>query len=231
MIRIVGCDGVSKRRLTELLANTPGNLTVAWGIVLPGALNGQGPISGIAQLKQFENAGVLTVEWTQNLRVAEAWVRAGVLVFGREACHTQGRDIVGPTHPSWPYKAFWSKVVTNVAQEWRVHAFLGRRIGQGLKFQDPEHPGAPLPQWSGLPIRNRKSGWRMKHEVAPPPAVTDAAIRATVAVGYDFGAVDVLWTTDGRAYVLEVNTAPRMDDWTAQRYADAIAAEARRRQS
>jgi len=53
-------------------------------------------------------------------------------------------------------------------------------------------------------------------------AAVDLAKRAVRMLGYLWGGVDFLEDTNGTCYVLEVNSAPGMDDTTAQAYADAI---------
>jgi glutathione synthase/RimK-type ligase-like ATP-grasp enzyme len=53
-------------------------------------------------------------------------------------------------------------------------------------------------------------------------AAVDLAKRAVRILGYLWGGVDFLEDTNGTCYVLEVNSAPGMDDTTAHAYADAI---------
>ena len=48
------------------------------------------------------------------------------------------------------------------------------------------------------------------------------AKRAVQELGYLWGGVDILEDAKGACYVLEVNSAPGMDDTTAHAYADAI---------
>lgn len=53
-----------------------------------------------------------------------------------------------------------------------------------------------------------------------PEGVVDAAKQALVASGLDFGAVDVVYNKkEGRAYVLEINTAPGIEGTTVKDYA------------
>jgi D-alanine-D-alanine ligase-like ATP-grasp enzyme len=50
----------------------------------------------------------------------------------------------------------------------------------------------------------------------------ELARRAVAAVSETYGAVDVLVGTDGKFYVLEVNCAPAMDEYTLASYVRAI---------
>lgn len=70
-------------------------------------------------------------------------------------------------------------------------------------------------------VRNHDNGFvYVRGGVNPPPAVMDAASRALVASGLDFGAVDVIYNRkEGKAYVLEINTAPGVEGTTVEDYA------------
>lgn len=98
--------------------------------------------------------------------------------------------------------------------------FLGHSIARGLKFQAE-------PPWRKLPVRSRSNGWRLRHDVAPPEGLRDLAKKAVEAVGYDFGAVDLLVQEDGTQTVLEINRAAGCDNYTASAYAQAIVGWAR----
>lgn len=69
-------------------------------------------------------------------------------------------------------------------------------------------------------IRNYDNGFTYAREdVRPPSDVLDGARRALIAVGVDFGAVDVVWRErDSRAFVLELNTAPGLAGSTVDDY-------------
>ena len=70
-------------------------------------------------------------------------------------------------------------------------------------------------------VRNHDNGFVfVRGGVDPPQAVLDAAGAAIVASGLCFGAVDVIYNTkEGRAYVLEINTAPGLEGQTVTDYA------------
>jgi len=188
---------------------------VCWGSIGEG-LNGSPAITGVAQLEKLSNhEGVLVPEFTTDPEEAASWVQKGLMVFGRRNNHTQGRDIVGPTQQAFYDRDYWVKMIPNISEEWRIHVFDGHSIARGKKVYDDS---------SGVPpcIRSRRRGWRMRHDVDPSRGLRPAAKAAVEALGYDFGAVDLVLTREGQMYVLEVNKQPGLDDYTAQKYAVAI---------
>jgi hypothetical protein len=70
-------------------------------------------------------------------------------------------------------------------------------------------------------VRNHCNGFVfVRGDVNPPADVLGAARLALLATGLDFGAVDVIWNEKkGKAYVLEVNTAPGLEGQTVTDYA------------
>lgn len=77
----------------------------------------------------------------------------------------------------------------------------------------------PNPNWQ---VRNHANGFVYAREgVVPPECVVDAARRALMVSGLDFGAVDVIYNADKeRPYVLEINTAPGLEGQTVLDYAN-----------
>ena len=75
------------------------------------------------------------------------------------------------------------------------------------------------PNWQ---IRNHSNGFVfVRNNVSPPALVLEAARKAFEASSLDFGAVDVIWNEhEGKAYVLEINTAPGLEGQTVTDYAN-----------
>lgn len=69
-------------------------------------------------------------------------------------------------------------------------------------------------------VRNLEGGFvYVRQGVNPPASVIDAAKKALVCSGLDFGAVDVIYNRKKeRAYVLEINTAPGLEGQTVEDY-------------
>ena len=197
-----------RQKLERLLSGIPGNFSYHPRF-----------ISGLDQLVVFRDNGISCPEFTVHLEDAQKWVQAGHQVFGRNRNHEKGRDIVDQGSPAWQGKDFWTKVVPNVRHEYRIHIFDHQHIQQGLKRFDPK---APRQRNDDLPIRNTETGYIYDHNFEPPSVGVDLARRACQTVDYLWGAVDLLEDAGARCYVLEVNTAPGMDETTAHAYADAI---------
>jgi glutathione synthase/RimK-type ligase-like ATP-grasp enzyme len=74
---------------------------------------------------------------------------------------------------------------------------------------------------SNWQIRSHANGFIFQRQgINVPVSVRAAAIRALEASGLDFGAVDCILTKGGRAYVLEINTAPGLEGQTVIDYAN-----------
>ena len=73
-------------------------------------------------------------------------------------------------------------------------------------------------------IRNLANGFVFVRDgVKAPDDVRIQAAAAIEASGLAFGAVDVIWNEhQGRAYVLEINTAPGLEGQTVEDYAEAF---------
>ena len=101
--------------------------------------------------------------------------------------------------------------------EYRVHVF--RDLGiidvqQKRRRVDGEHD--PY-------IRNHATGWVFCREnVTPPQVVLNAAMDAVMALGLDFGAVDIGFHNNIGPCIYEVNTAPGLEGQTLSNYATAF---------
>lgn len=95
--------------------------------------------------------------------------------------------------------------------EYRVHVIDGTvPFMQQKELRKAKHQLWP---W----LRNNKTGWGLSR-CPEIPKVCEIAIRAVVALGLDFGAVDILRDDTDLLWVLEVNTAPglrkaQLEDW------------------
>lgn len=199
--------------LRDMLAMVPETGTFTMG----------GPkVLATEQLDKFREAGLTVPAFTTCWAVARVWLQSGSVVFGRKENHSQGRDIIIITHdaihPRRP-RQWWCKFVPSTG-EWRIHVFDGRTIARAKKEW---HPAGTLDFHvpPDPPIRSRRNGWLYRHDLEPSEALRTAARGAVAALGYPYGAVDLLETPDGPV-VLEVNRLPAMDNYTATAYVNAI---------
>ena len=59
--------------------------------------------------------------------------------------------------------------------------------------------------------------------IVPPTGMTQLAIDAVAAVGYAYGAVDIIYNEkQNKCFVLEVNSRPGLMGTTLKKYVDAI---------
>jgi glutathione synthase/RimK-type ligase-like ATP-grasp enzyme len=74
-------------------------------------------------------------------------------------------------------------------------------------------------------VRNLANGFVYVIADHFPVNVGEEALKALEATGLAFGAVDVIWNQhENKAYVLEINTAPGLEERTAVEYAKAFQA-------
>jgi hypothetical protein len=161
---------------------------------------------------------VPTVEWTTHPQEIDPWLAAGVPVYARLTVEGQGgagiklvqradEQVIAPLYT----KYFSAK------SEYRVHVAFGEVIDHAKKKKRHEAAGNKF-------LRNLANGYvYARTDVELPQSVAEAATAAVQALGLDFGAVDVLHNeTKDTPAVLEINTAPGLDNHTAERYARAF---------
>lgn len=109
-------------------------------------------------------------------------------------------------------------------QEYRVHIFRGTSIDFVQKKRRNGAREQENYENFGRYIRNHGDCWVFARSGVELPECAEREARAAVeALGLDFGAVDLL-VRDDRAYILEVNSAPGLDEngTTLTKYVEAI---------
>jgi glutathione synthase/RimK-type ligase-like ATP-grasp enzyme len=167
-------------------------------------------------LERLDNAGVPVPEWTtERDEISETF---GYPALGREEQHTRGQDINLILQWRDAYLTdgndyFVEYVPTEL--EYRMHVINGEVVKiheKRLRSEESNHPF----------IRNGETGWIFMEPRDTPPD-PQLAIDSVGALGLDFGAVDIIKGEDGSPYVLEVNSAPSLDEANLERYGDAFA--------
>jgi hypothetical protein len=167
-------------------------------------------------LRVLADSGVPVPEWTTDRdEISEAF---GYPALGRAENHTRGEDINLIMQWRDAYLTsgndyFVEYIPTDY--EYRAHVVNGEVIKWHEKRLRSEADNHPF-------IRNHETGWVFLNprEETPPDQL---AIDAVGALGMDFGAVDMIRAEDGDHYVLEVNSAPSLDEANLERYGDALA--------
>lgn len=132
-------------------------------------------------------------------------------LLGRKISHTQGRDIV-PILSAQEHG--WAVASGNVdyftqyhspVREFRSWVFRNSILASYEKFLH-------APQNFRFVGCNHRNGFAFRRVRPTPPGVKAAALQAIRVLGLDFGAVDILESTGGMVYVLEVNRQPGVSD-------------------
>ena len=206
-MRIIGPDWVSTRALQEALKDTRGP-DFHWGT--------QG-VHGVEQLRKLTLGNIPCPTWTTEFGTARMWHDRGIDVWGRRNNHTQGRDISTWTQFNrFVHADYWVQQIP-CAAEFRQHVFEGRAIRRGKKVQVEASRFNPA-------VHSRRNGWHLDYSAQDAPeGMRELAKRAVAALGYLYGAVDVLQDPTGKLWVLEVNSAPALrDENTVASYVKAI---------
>lgn len=178
------------------------------------------PLNKIEQFQRFKTANVSSPPHTTDPN--EIKNLGSNIVFARTLVNsTNGRGIVeydvkaGGAVPRAPlYTAYVPKKA-----EYRVHVFDNRVVDIQQKRKRRDFQGDRESR-----IRNLKNGYvYCRDEIRPPEGLNELAVRAVAALGYKYGAVDVIYNEKkNQLYVLEVNSRPGLMGTTLEKYGDAI---------
>ena len=122
----------------------------------------------------------------------------------------------------WRGKDFWVEKIKNITDEWRITVFDGKVIARGLKWPGGEPVRKSVVVKRGLEVRNRMTGWVMRHDVEPTDEMREIAKKAVKCLGDLYGGVDIVRAIGERLFVLEVNTGQGMDNYTCGQYVKAV---------
>jgi hypothetical protein len=204
-----------KVRIEEVLIRPPGpqDLVVVWGGTAMGGggkrLNDAPPRSKFHEMLALNAKGVPVPPFSP--KPVEGWL-------GRRSTHIGGKDF---THP--PLRPDYWVQKLDLVREWRLHCF---RHGEEVVVlrRAEKRPIVGAHPW----IRSYDTGWRLSYNANPvPKGLRSRARESLLALGLDFGAVDMAQDAGGKLWVLEVNRRPGLDEdgQTVVRYAQHIVKE------
>jgi hypothetical protein len=103
--------------------------------------------------------------------------------------------------------------------EYRFHVFNGNVIDVQEKRKKRDFGDG-----RNTRVRNVNNGYvYCRDAVNPPDGAADIAVRAVQAVGYQYGAVDLIYNEHrNQCYVLEVNSRPGLMGTTIDKYVEAL---------
>ncbi len=156
--------------------------------------------------------------------VQKAWAEAKIREGKKVACRTvlnghSGQGIViAETVDQLVDAPLYVQYIPK-KEEYRVHVMNGEAFFVQRKARKTEVPDDQV-NWQ---VRNLAGGFIYANQnIVPPEGVTEQAKRAIIALGLDFGAVDVVTTARGQVYVLEVNSACGLAGTTLDKYVEAF---------
>lgn len=178
------------------------------------------------KIKTFEllkSRNVSTPEFTTSKSVAQSWLNAGHKVCIRttvEGKDGEGLHLADGTRTDWfgrplplPDAPLYTKLIKAKA-EYRINVCNDRTMGVQLKVPTGANPHAIIK------TGGNGYGFRLLAEGEIPTGIRPVARDAIRGLGLDFGGVDLIVGVDGRAYVLEVNTAPELTPAMVTAYAN-----------
>jgi len=154
--------------------------------------------------------------YTTDRGTAQIWVDAGLKVFERHSLtgHS-GAGILVKEEGQLNLAPLYT-VDCEHSIEYRVHIAEGVCIDVQEKRKRNGTEADPH-------VRNHGNGYVFcRQNVEISDDAIEVAKRAVLALGLNFGAVDLAVTEDGRAFCLEVNTAPALEGTTLQIYTELI---------
>lgn len=177
-------------------------------------------LNKVQQFNAFYTTGVSCPKYTTE---AQRIRELGRTVFARTLVNsTSGRGIVEydtTLDTPVPRAPLYTEYIPKKA-EYRVHVFNGEVIDVQQKKKKREFNQDNR----DTRIRNLSNGYIYSRDgIVPPDGLSDLAIRAVSAVGYSYGAVDIIFNERRNAcYVLEVNSRPGLMNTTLERYSEAL---------
>lgn len=179
----------------------------------------QRSLNKIQQLQRFVQAGVSAPRFAVDKDAArELDVRT---LFARTLVNsTNGRGIVefDSSDADYPEAPLYTEYIPK-RSEYRFHVFNGEVIDVQEKRKKRGFDGD-----RDTRIRNVNNGYvYCRDGVNPPDGAADLAVRAVQALGYHYGAVDVIYNEKrNQSYVLEVNSRPGLQGTTLERYVKVL---------
>ena len=176
-------------------------------------------LNKVEQFERFNSNGVSCPKHTcspENVR------ELGRTVFARTLINsTSGRGIVefnAADTESIPNAPLYTEYIPKKA-EYRVHVFHGEVIDVQQKKKKRDF-GAER----DTRVRNLANGYVYTREgIIKPDGIDTLAINAVNAVGYTYGAVDIIYNEKrNQCFVLEVNSRPGIVNSTCTAYVNAI---------
>lgn len=176
----------------------------------------------LATFKLLSAAGVSVPDWTVDPDEVRIWLAEGYAAVARYKLNGhsgEGIEII-EGHQAWEDHAEDAPLYTRYIkkkEEYRIHIFQGEAFFVQRKARKLDVPAENV-NWK---VRNLAGGFIFANVgVEVDDVARHEACAAVAALSLDFGAVDVILGTDGKYYVLEVNTACGLEGTTLEKYVE-----------
>jgi len=173
------------------------------------------------QYKWFDAYKVPSLPFTTDASIVQQWLEEGKTVFARTLLNaSEGKGIVVLTNaltivPSQVYTQYLPH-----KKEFRVHVFGGQVVAV---LEKRKKIGGFTGQYK---IRNSANGYVFcRNDVVEPEGIRELALAASKMTNSHFAGVDIGYNEkDNHLFVIEVNSAPGMENSTVEDYAQVICA-------
>lgn len=215
------------RHASSIYVNKPSDVVVNWGSTnFPNNLYSNGSVLNPKITQAQNKLDCLKLLYQNNVSCPAFWCDrldipddAYPVVCRKVLTGHSGHGIVISETPDDLVSAPLYTQYIKKKEEYRVHVLQGEVFFVQRKARKISHEN---PNWL---VRNLSNGFVFLEcdiDDVPEDVITQAE-SATVAVGVDFGGVDVIWNDKKqKAYVLEINTACGLEERTAKAYAEAF---------
>jgi len=206
-------------KVTRTIMSRRGNVLRRGG-TLPFFQVTQQPLNKIEQFHRFTAANVCCPKFA--LSQQDARQIDCKTLFARTLVNaTNGRGIVEfeSSSAQYPQAPLYTEYIPKKS-EYRFHVFGG----QVIDIQQKKKKAGFNEDERNTRVRNMCNGYvYCRDGVAPPDGAASLTIRAVEALGYQYGAVDLIYNEKrNQCYVLEVNSRPGLMNTTLERYAEAL---------
>jgi glutathione synthase/RimK-type ligase-like ATP-grasp enzyme len=169
----------------------------------------------IGNFELMKKAKVHHVPYTTSKEVAQGWQKEGYIVYARTPGGQKGVNIdVVKANEELPDRPLYTRYVKNFT-EFRVNVAFNKAIHVSQKRKSRED--------ADQFIRSQSGGWGFRRPLFVPKGLHEVAVAASRAVGLDLSGVDILYNKFyNKFYVLEVNSAPWLNESIADKYATEI---------
>ena len=210
-----------RRQLRDFVINWGSTSPIDYGPVVNHYNAVRLATSKMDTFRVLADAGVQVPAWTKDHKQACEWAERG-RILGRDLDKgSQGKGITVYERGAVVGEHLFYVRYMQKEREFRVHVVKGTVIFVQEKLKKKE-----VGDVGNKYVRSHRYGWcfAFKHldDKPAPKAVLDIGVAAVRALGLDFGAVDIAWSERSGATVLEVNTAPGIEESSLVAYADAF---------